>query len=94
MNEIDELRRDVRDLQSRVANVPLRTAGGGVGGDRCPIVKTLPAIPSKGRSRVYWATSVELSGATGDGQVWEAHANQARWYPQDKPTNKGGAPPA
>ena len=94
MSQIDDLRREIRDLQSRVANVPLRTAGSGADSDRCPTVKTLPAIPTSGRARVFWASGTTLTGATGDDQVWEAHAEQSVWYPQDKPTNKLGTPPA
>lgn len=92
MSEMDELRRDIGDLKSRVSNVPLRTAGGGTG-ETVARVPVLPAVPTSGTRRVFWYSNATLAGGEGDDQIWQCSFPQTIWYPMDKPTIKVGTPP-
>lgn len=85
-----DIERRLRDIERNLGNLPVRHAATG-GGDPCPVVATLPAIPTVGRKRVIWGDETLITDGTGDNQVWEANAGGTRWYPQDKPTDKSGA---
>jgi hypothetical protein len=92
MSQIDDLKREIRDLQSRVANVPLRTIGGGGSSDEVLRVAVLPPVPASGTRRVFWYSNATKVGGTGDDQVWQCSYPQTRWYPMDKPTVETGEP--
>ena len=68
---------------------------GSSGGLSIPWVTDLPPIPTDAETTlmVYWATSGEMSGASGDGQVWVASTGKDRWRPLEKYTSNGGVPP-
>ncbi len=70
------------------ADLP-RSVGGGL---VIPWVKELPEIPTNEQttSIVYWATSTQIEGATGDGQLWTASTGDTRWYPMNRFTDKAG----
>jgi hypothetical protein len=74
------------------ADLP-RPVGGGL---VIPWVKELPDIPTNEQttSIVYWATSTQIEGATGDGQLWTASTGDTRWYPLAKYTTEDGIPVA
>ncbi len=91
MSDVEQLRRDVRDLQSRVSNVPLRPVGGGVS-EAVVRVPVLPAVPTSGTRRVFWYSNTTKAGGEGDDQIWQCSFPQTRWYPQDKPTLETGVP--
>lgn len=69
------------------ADVPPSTSGLSI-----PWVKELPAIPTTAQTTriVFWATSTQIEGATGDGQLWTASTGDTRWYPLAKFTEEGG----
>ena len=74
------------------ADLP-RPVGGGL---VIPWVKKLPEIPTDGQTTriVFWATSTQIEGATGDGQLWTASTGDTRWYPLAKYTKEDGVPVA
>jgi hypothetical protein len=67
-----------------------------VSGLSIPWVSTLPEIPTTAQTTriVYWATSTQIEGATGDGQLWTASTGDTRWYPLAKYTTEDGIPVA
>lgn len=56
--------------------------GGAVGGSAgvIPWVATLPAIPTGNSTQmVFWAKSTQITGGTGDGQIWVASTGHTAW---------------
>jgi len=67
---------------------------GADGGLAIPWVAELPPIPEEPETTllVYWATSGEMSGGTGDGQIWATSTGKERWRPLERYTPNGGIP--
>ena len=59
-----------------------------------PWVPALPPIPTTPQTTqmVYWATSVEMDGGTGDGQVWMTTTGETKWRPLMRLTSSSGTP--
>ena len=50
--------------------------------DNVTLVAVLPPIPSEGVSKtVRWGTEDDITGGTGDGQLWVSWPDAERWYP-------------
>lgn len=67
-----------------------RARGGG--GLAIAWVTELPDIPTDEETTVivFWATSTQKEGGTGDGQLWTASTGDTRWYPLYRFTDEGG----
>jgi hypothetical protein len=60
-------------------------------GESPELVAALPEIPTDGSSRVVrWGTEDDISGGTGDGQLWETWDGADRWYPRNMYTDLSG----
>lgn len=55
-----------------------------------PRVAVLPDLPEEGVMVVIWCDAANITGGTGDNQIWIGNSLETEWYPAYKYTQKSG----